>query len=175
VKGFALYADKNQLIVRQREPITSGSVNVYMVQFAFSGDWEGLTRTAVFKAGGVSRSVLLGADGQCVIPWETLISHGQQLTVGVYGVRDGSMVLPTIWVGLGTILKGVECGEGAQPPMPNLWEQRLSAKQDKITGAPGQIVGFDENGQLVAQTLPTGTQCVATDAEVQEMLDEIFC
>ena len=42
---FLLYAEKNQLAVREKEPITSGSVNVYPVQFEFSEDWDGLDRT----------------------------------------------------------------------------------------------------------------------------------
>lgn len=59
---FILNANKNQLTVRQREPVTSGSVNVYTARFEFSPDWQGLTRKAVFKAGSESRTVLL--DGQ---------------------------------------------------------------------------------------------------------------
>ena len=57
---FILYANKNMLSLRQREPVTSGSVNVYSVLFEFSDDWDGLARTAVFRAGQESRSILLG-------------------------------------------------------------------------------------------------------------------
>nr|WP_325212941.1 hypothetical protein [uncultured Oscillibacter sp.] len=64
---FELYANKTQLCVRQMEPLTSGSVNVYNVRFAFSEDWEGLEKTAVFRAGDKSVSVLLGPEGTCVI------------------------------------------------------------------------------------------------------------
>ena len=48
---FVLYANKNQLTARKKEPVTSGSVNVYTARFEFSPDWAGLTRKAVFKAG----------------------------------------------------------------------------------------------------------------------------
>ena len=41
---FILYADKNKLTLRQREPVTSGSANVYPVRSEFSGDWNGLER-----------------------------------------------------------------------------------------------------------------------------------
>lgn len=70
---FILCADKNRLTVRQRETVTSGSVNVCAVQFLFSPDWEGMTRIAVFHGGGEPVSVLLGDSGQCAIPWEALI------------------------------------------------------------------------------------------------------
>lgn len=75
---FVLYANKNQLHLRSREPLTSGSVNVYQALFEFSPDWDGLERMAVFRTGGESWSVALGEDGQCTIPWEALTSHGRQ-------------------------------------------------------------------------------------------------
>ena len=148
---FVLYANKNQLTVRKREPVTSGSVNVYLVRFEFSADWEGLARTAVFKSGGESRSVLLDNSGECAIPWEVLSSCGQRLSAGVYGTRGGEAVLPTVWADLGSIQEGAKPGQDARPPTPDLWEQRLAAKQDKLQGKPGQIVGFDESGSAIAQ------------------------
>ena len=117
---FQLYANKTQLTVRAREPLTSGSVNTYIARFEFSPDWEGLTKTAVFKAGNEVRSVLLGADGQCTIPWEVLSSHGRQLTAGVCGTRGTDMVLPTVYANLGTILEGAAPGENARPPTLDL-------------------------------------------------------
>lgn len=51
-------------------------------------------------------------------------------------------------------MKGVTSWPISQPPTPNLYEQILAVltkKQDKITGLPGQVVGFDEAGNAVAQ------------------------
>lgn len=154
---FILYADKNRLTVRQREPVTSGSVNVYEVQFLFSPDWEGMTRTAVFCSGGEPVSVLLDDSGRCIIPWEALVSHGRQLTAGVYGTREGDVMLPTVWAGLGTVLKGAASGADARPPAPELWRQELARKQDRLTGRPGQIIGIDESGAAAAQDLLPGS------------------
>lgn len=127
---FQLYANKTQLTVRAREPLTSGSVNAYEARFEFSPDWEGLTKTAVFKAGPEVRSVRLDADNQCAIPWEVLSSHGRQLTAGICGTRGTDMVLPTVYANLGTILEGAAPGENARPPTPDLWEQELAGKAD---------------------------------------------
>ncbi len=127
-----LSAEKSRLYVRQRETITSGSVNVYTARFEFSPDWDGLTRTAVFKAGAASRSVLLGESGECIVPWEVLEKPNIQLQAGVYGTRGGDEVLPTVWANLGTILEGTVTGEDAQPPTPDIWEQRLAAKGDTL-------------------------------------------
>lgn len=153
---FVLCADKNRLTVRQREPVTSGSVNVYDVRFEFSEDWDGLTRTAVFKAGAVSRSGLLDDSGVCVIPWETLRKPWTRLMAGVYGTRDGDIVLPTVWASLGVIQEGAAPGEDARPPTPELWQQELERKQDRLTGRPGQVVGFDEAGNAVPQDAAPG-------------------
>lgn len=125
---FILFADKNRLRVRRREPLTSGSANVCAVRFEFSPDWQGLTRKAVFKAGKESRTVSLDEAGECVVPWEVLVTHGQPLMAGVFG-EGGGAALPTIWASLGTILEGVTMdGEGARPPTPDAWEEELAKK-----------------------------------------------
>lgn len=153
---FVLCADKNRLTVRQREPVTSGSVNVYHVRFEFSPDWDGLTHTAVFRAGAVSRSVLLDDSGECEIPWEVMEHPQVRLLAGVYGKAGEDTVLPTIWANLGTILEGAAPGGDARPPTPELWQQELAGKQDKLTGQPGQLVGFDEAGNAVPQDAAPG-------------------
>lgn len=146
---FVLYADKTQLTVREKEPVTSGSVNVYHAQFEFSDDWDGLTRTAVFQAGSVSRSVLLDESGTCTVPWEVLKTPRISLAAGVCGEKDGDVVLPTVWAWLGLIMEGAAPGEDAQPPTPDLWEQELAKKQDKLHGQADQLVGFDDQGNAV--------------------------
>lgn len=137
---FELYAEKNKLRPCRWEHVTSGSVDVYPVRFTFSEHWEGLTRTAVFRAAEARVSVLLGPEGTCNVPWEVLQKPGCVLEAGVYGTDDaGEMVLPTVWVNLGTILEGVTPGE-VIPPTPELWEQALARK--------GDALGYTEDGRL---------------------------
>ena len=86
----------------------------------------------MFKAGKESRIVLLDESGECVIPWEVLVSHGHPLMAGVFGSADET-ALPTTWVSLGVILEGVPGdGEGSKPPTPDLWEQELDRKGDTL-------------------------------------------
>ena len=130
---FLLQASKNKLTLLSREPLTSGSVNAYLVRFAFSPDWEGLTRTAVFRyGGGEAVSVLLDGTDQCTIPWEVLTSHGARLDVGVYGKLGEDVALPTVWANLGTVLAGAAPGDDARPPTPELWRQELDQKGDNL-------------------------------------------
>ena len=129
---FALYADKIKLTSYQQEQLTSGAVNVYSVRFAFSASWNGLTRTAVFKGGGKTVSVLLDETGVCKIPWEVLRTPGDHLEVGVYGTRGKDVVLPTVWTDLGKILPGTTPGENAKKPTPDIYQQIMAAAQEAV-------------------------------------------
>lgn len=155
---FELYAHKSLLAIREREPLVSGAVDMVQARFGFSEEWEGLSRTVVFQAEGRSWELCLDDDCTCHIPWEALSEHDRELSVGVYGTLDGRRVLPTVWAKLGTIREGASPGEAARPPTPDLWEQELAKKQDKLTGEPGQIVGFDEDGNAAAQENTGGGQ-----------------
>lgn len=129
VAMFILYADKANLTVRSKEKLFSGGVNSVCAKFSFSPDWDGLARTAVFKAGGIARSVPLDASGECVIPWEVLAEPGVWLEAGVYGSGESQTVFPTGLVGLGMILEGVSPGEETQPPTPGVYDQIMAEMQ----------------------------------------------
>lgn len=137
---FKLKAKKTELRLVERDPVTSGSVNVYEAAFEFSEDWARLEKTAVFRAGEKSASVLLGPEGTCTVPWEVLQKPGVRLEAGVYGTRDGTVVLPTVWADLGYIHTGAAPGDEARPPTPDLWEQELAKKGDGL--------GYTEAGEL---------------------------
>lgn len=123
---FSLFAKKNVLAVNQRELVTSGSVNVYEVQFQFDSEWDGLEKTAVFRAGDCTVSTLLDETETCIIPWEVFQDAKRTLYAGVYGTKNGNTVLPTIWAPLGEIRQGCDPGESTQPPTPSVYEQILA-------------------------------------------------
>ena len=154
---LTLFAKKNMLILRKRELITSGSVNVYKARFEFSEDWEGLTRTAVFRAGSEARSVLLDESGQCVIPWEVLSTPRAALRAGVYGTRDGEVGLPTVWENLGIIQDGTALGEEAQPPTPGVYEQIISLVE-KAEAAAQSVRDDADAGKFDGPPGPKGKQ-----------------
>lgn len=132
---FILYANKNQLAVKQKEPLTSGSVNIYQCRFEFSHDWTGLTRKAMFIGSGSTIQVLLDEHGECIIPWEVLTQSGWTLYAGVYGSAVET-ALPTIKANLGQILEGVKSeGDVPVPPTPDIYEQIMSAAQKAIDTA----------------------------------------
>ncbi len=105
--------------------ITGGTVGL-PVRFSFDESWEGLTRTAVFRAGSVTRDQVDILDSTTV-PWEVLEKVGCRLYVGVYGANgDGSTVIPTVWAEAGEILPGADPtgDESADPTLP-VWQQVL--------------------------------------------------
>lgn len=137
---FLLSADKSKLTANKTELLASGTVNVHEVQIAFDDDWDGLEKVVVFRAGNREVSTFLDETNQCMIPWEVLKTPKLKLDIGVYGQKDGTVILPTIWVNVGTIQQGVEPSEMAQVPSPSLWSQMV----DKLAQEVAPTIG--ENG-----------------------------
>ena len=118
------------ITVAQNELLTTGMVQAVPVRFRFSPQWAALDRTAVFTAGTVSVSCLLGEDNQCFIPWECLTSAGEYLRVGVYGTRGEKMVLPTVSCLLGPICTGTQPEENTPTEATPTLVQSLLTKAE---------------------------------------------
>lgn len=108
------------------ELLTAGMAKAVTVEFVFSDDWSGLTKTAVFSAGRTTVDVLESAwDGnKVVVPHEILADAGPIARVGVYGANADGLILPTVWVMLGKVMPAAEpSGDpGADPTLP-IWAQ----------------------------------------------------
>ena len=175
---FIFYANKNLLTVHQKEPITSGSANTYRVQFEFSPDCDGQTRTACFRSGGQTISVLLDETGRCVIPWEVTRpgDSGKRLFAGVCGSDISGTVLPTIWADCGVIQPGASGESAAKPPTPGPLETVIQSKADGLSldGRALRLLSGDR--ELAAITLPDGpsNELVATEDDVSQMLSDVF-
>ena len=111
------------------ELLTAGMAKAVTVEFVFSDDWSGLTKTAVFSAGRTTVDVLESAwDGnKVVVPHEILADAGPIARVGVYGANADGLILPTVWVTLGKVMPAAEpSGDpGADPSLP-VWAQLQS-------------------------------------------------
>ncbi|MGM9618277.1 MAG: hypothetical protein ACI3W8_00350 [Oscillospiraceae bacterium] len=119
---------KNQHIaILEKEPLVSGTVNVYTAEFSFDSAWHGYAPVAVFESsstqGKVSREVVI-ADGKCTVPWEVLLP-GSRLRIGVYGV-SGDKRLPTIYADSQFVARGAEPAAEAAEPTPGVVEQIVS-------------------------------------------------
>ena len=108
------------------ELLTAGMAKAVTVEFVFSDDWSGLTKTAVFSAGRTTVDVLESAwDGnKVVVPHEILADAGPIARVGVYGANADGLILPTVWVTIGKVMPAAEpSGDpGADQTLP-IWAQ----------------------------------------------------
>lgn len=147
--------------------LVAKSIKIYTAEFMLDAQWDGFAVTAVFENGGVRYEQPLLEGTSCVIPWEVLEKPGY-LYISVYGIKGDqrrvSMVSGGAWV-----RSGAEPGEKTQEPTPDQYERLLNAlgsKQEKLSGMPGQVVGFDADGNAVAQEPVgggTGTLIPATE------------
>lgn len=108
------------------ELLTAGMAKAVTVEFVFSDEWDGLTKTAVFSNGKTTVDVLAANwDGDTVpVPHEVLAVPGRHARVGVYGADESGVVLPTVWVSLGKVQPGADPSgdETADPSLP-VWAQ----------------------------------------------------
>ena len=108
------------------ELLTAGMSKAVTVQFVFSPEWDGLTKTAVFSNGKTTVDVLAANwDGDTVpVPHEVLAVPGRHARVGVYGADESGVVLPTVWVSLGKVQPGADpSGDASADPSLPIWAQ----------------------------------------------------
>ena len=108
------------------ELLTAGMAKAVTVEFEFSEDWDGLTKTAVFTNGKTTVDVLQSRwQGNTVtIPAEVLTTAGRYVRVGVYGTGADGVALPTIWAELGKVRPGAEpSGDASTDPSLPVWAQ----------------------------------------------------
>ena len=160
----------------------------YPVEFAFSKDWDGFAKTALFEAGGVSMAVVLRED-KCDIPGECLKKGGIPLKIAVYGVK-GEERKSTGWHVTSKILFpaniSVGTGGSGEPMGDEAYKQIMGIIGDPSTAGFGDYAKTTEVTAAINTALEayyTKTQAddtfvkkadVATDEEVDAMLTEVF-
>ena len=114
--------------------VTSGTVGL-KAQFSFDSKWDGLSKTAIFRA-CTEKRILTCIDSEVTVPWEVLKKPGVWLSVGVYGTNaEGTIVIPTIWANAFLIVEGTTTdGDPSTEHTPGVWEQ-MSAKIEELKEA----------------------------------------
>lgn len=97
----------------------------------FSPEWEGLTKTVVFRAGEATKDVLDVQD-DVIIPVECTQEVGALLEIGVYGVdAENTVAIPTLWAVLGTVYDGADpSGDPSTDPQLPVWAQLLKMYEE---------------------------------------------
>lgn len=110
------------ITVEEKETLTEGRVGL-LCRFSFTGEWDGLAKTAVFD-GADSRDVILTED-TVAVPAECLAAEGYSLSVGVYGKNAaGDIVIPTVYATVGKIQRSAyPSGKETAAPTPDVVAQ----------------------------------------------------
>ena len=121
------------------------------IQLTFGDDWEGLSKTAVFK-GAVTKDVLIEGD-IVTIPAECVEMSGHRLKVGFYGVADGTLAIPTIWADLGLIRDAADpSGDTSTDPTLPVWAQL----QAEVEDLQAEVEDLQEAGGTAGPQGPQG-------------------
>ena len=110
------------IAVEEKETLTEGRVGL-LCRFSFTGEWDGLAKTAVFD-GADRRDVILTED-TVAVPAECLAAEGYSLSVGVYGKNAaGDIVIPTVYATVGKIQRSAyPSGKETAAPTPDVVAQ----------------------------------------------------
>ena len=140
----------------------SDSVMFETMQFSFPDTWNGFTKTAVFKSGDTTVSVVLDkannelciSEKECYIPHEVI--NYPEFTVSVFGVKDNKRV--TSARGRVSVFQsGYELGDEPSEPTPDEYSQLVNlAEEAKLIA---QSVRDDaDNGLFKGEKGDTGPQ-----------------
>ena len=161
--------NNNSAEIVEQEFYTSGMVGA-KIAFQFSEEWNGLTKTAVFRTDHLQKDVL-NVTNVCTIPHECLEKAGERLVVGVYGTNGNDIVIPTIYVSLGRIKQGADpSGDVSTDPSLPVWAQVQEAignLNDLETEAKDNLVAAINEA---AQTGGGGGGASLTDDDILECL-----
>lgn len=163
--------------------LTTGTIGA-IVSFTFNDEWSGLMKTAVFRGGGVTKSVDLPGDS-VNIPWEVLLMEGP-LQVGVEGrSADGSVVFPTIWNNKCWVHKGASpSGDPSVSPTLPIWftiqktigdiNDLKTKNQNNIVEAINELVDGGGHGStsFIVKVSRSENRLIA-DHTVSEIIDRI--
>lgn len=153
--------------------LTSGMVGV-PVNIEYDSSWEGLTKTAVFRVGSFERD-RKNIGTTTTVPWEVMRNSGKPLEIGIEGKNDdGSVVIPTVWATVSTVLPGANStisgapnpdnsgvpGEGgaiiddSQTSTNTTWSSQKIADEISSGGGGGQVPDIDTIVDAVIDALP---------------------
>lgn len=128
---FWFYATARKIEIKKTDTLVSDSINVYPCKFQFSSDWNGLVKTAVFRAGSTAIKILLDENYECQIPWEVLLKHNLDLFVGCYGTKNEDIILNTTFTNIGKIYEGTKNkAVPGEDPTPDIYTQITSSIGD---------------------------------------------
>ncbi len=147
------------------------SVMFEKIGFIFPESWNGYAKTAVFKNGGTTVSVVLDSDSilctgenECYVPYEVI--KAPEFTVSAFGISGDSRATSS-QVRIKVVESGYSEGDVPPAPTPSEYEQLLSLAT--VTKQIAQSVRDDaDNGAFKGEKGDTGPQGEKGDPFIYE-------
>lgn len=161
--------DDQNLHITDSPKIAAQGVNENYVEFAFSADWDGFGKTAIFYNESDPETIytsLVDGNSLALIPHEITASEGR-ISLGLSGVKDN--VVKTSEILTYKIVKGLYVAESSDPS-PGIYEQMLS-----MVGAiqSDQAAFKSEIEESIAEFETEAAEDIAEiGARVDNLLDE---
>lgn len=154
--------------------IISDSIGFVKFRCVFDGDWDGLTKQMIFTNGEISKSVLITADEEYLIPHEVLTAGKLYISaVGLGANGEKRLTTKKMAMPITVLEAGHLSGDTPEAYTPETWEQVLTALGDLSqlnTAARENLVAAIN--EVFATGGGGGGIKVATDAEILDMLSE---
>ena len=149
--------ERRYLRMEQAVDVTTGSIGSIQCSFTFDAEWDGLTKTAIFRDADGSTYPILITDDTCTVPNEA-IADGCYLTMGVMGTRDGNVVVATEWKN-GDLNTG--CYTAIAPPSEDIYLQILN----EFSGSTARVEAAAQKVQQSADEIQASLPAIHADAE----------
>lgn len=164
-----------EAVLIERSTLTSGMVGK-AVKLAFSGEWNGLTKAIVFRAGSVAVDDFLpeGEEVETTIP-KKVMRPKQRLEIGVVGYdADETVVIPTVWCDCGIIAQGAETsGNMTEGDNLSFFDKAMLAL-DETKGIAEEVRSAAENGEFNGKSAYEIAVRNGFEGTEQEWLDSIM-
>lgn len=131
-----IFTVQNQRIARtDNEKPVAGSVGYLTALFTFSADWDGLIKTAIFRAGTATPyEVLIADDGTCEVAIQAIVSGTMYVSVRGDSVTGDTVFLPTAANAVQIYAAGAVSGETPADPTPDVYAQILASMREPADG-----------------------------------------
>lgn len=149
--------ERRYLRIESTVDITTGSIGSIQCSFTFDAEWDGLTKTAIFRDADGNTYPILITDDTCTVPNEA-IADGCYLTMGVMGTRDGNVVVATEWKN-GDLNTG--CYTAIAPPSEDIYLQILN----EFSGSTARVEAAAQKVQQSADEIQASLPAIHADAE----------
>ena len=120
-----IYDQRTEIVDPASLYMVSGSAGLYTIGLEFSEEWEGYTKTVIFRRRFSDDTETFLLTGDSIQVPSGMIAEPGEILIGIYGVKD-ELQKPTLWSGPYNVFEGCKEGVAIDDPIPSMYEQMLA-------------------------------------------------